>query len=374
MTTHYNIPTLPLAHDVESIAILKQLALTHRRLAELKGIAHTIPNEGILISTLTLQEAKDSSAIENIITTHDDLYRSELFLPDTAFHPAAKEVQVYREAIVAGFRWVREKGGLTNNVIKQIQAILMHSESGFRAVPGTHLKDAEGRIVYTPPQDGQTVKKHMENLESFINDSELSSLDPLVKLAIIHHQFESIHPFYDGNGRTGRIINVLYLVQTGLLDLPILYLSRYITHNKRQYYTLLQAVRDKQGDNTQEWEAWILFMLRAIESTAQETLLLVQKISALMAKYKERLRPLFGKQYKHELLNNLFFHPYTRVDFIAKEMQLHRNTATKYLDKMVEEGILEKHRLGRSNYYINTELFELFLSVSENSGKVLDTP
>lgn len=374
MTTHYNIPTLPLAHDVESIAILKQLALTHRRLAELKGIAHTIPNEGILISTLTLQEAKDSSAIENIITTHDDLYRSELLLPNTAFHPAAKEVQVYREAIVAGFRWVREKGGLTNNVIKQIQAILMHSESGFRDVPGTHLKDAEGRIVYTPPQDGQTVKKHMENLESFINDSDLSALDPLVKLAIIHHQFESIHPFYDGNGRTGRIINVLYLVQTGLLDLPILYLSRYITHNKRQYYTLLQAVRDKQGDNRQEWENWILFMLRAIESTAQETLLLVQKISALMAKYKERLRPLFGKQYKHELLNNLFFHPYTRVDFIAKEMQVHRLTATKYLDKMVEEGILEKQRLGRSNYYINTELFELFLSVSENSGKVLDTP
>lgn len=374
MTTHYNIPTLPLAHDVESIAILKQLALTHRRLAELKGIAHTIPNEGILISTLTLQEAKDSSAIENIITTHDDLYRSELLLPNTAFHPAAKEVQVYREAIVAGFRWVREKGGLTNNVIKQIQAILMHSESGFRALPGTHLKDAEGRIVYTPPQDGQTVKKHMENLESFINDSDLSALDPLIKLAIIHHQFESIHPFYDGNGRTGRIINVLYLVQTGLLDLPILYLSRYITHNKRQYYTLLQAVRNKQGDNRQEWENWILFMLRAIESTARETLLLVQKISALMAKYKERLRPLFGKQYKHELLNNLFFHPYTRVDFIAKEMQVHRLTATKYLDKMVEEGILEKHRLGRSNYYINTELFELFLSVSENSGKVLDTP
>lgn len=374
MTTHYNIPTLPLAHDVESIAILKQLALTHRRLAELKGIAHTIPNEGILISTLTLQEAKDSSAIENIITTHDDLYRSELLLPNTAFHPAAKEVQVYREAIVAGFRWVREKGGLTNNVIKQIQAILMHSESGFRALPGTHLKDAEGRIVYTPPQDGQTVKKHMENLESFINDSDLSALDPLIKLAIIHHQFESIHPFYDGNGRTGRIINVLYLVQAELLDLPILYLSRYITHNKRQYYTLLQAVRDKQGDNRQEWENWILFMLRAIESTAQETLLLVQKISALMAKYKERLRPLFGKQYKHELLNNLFFHPYTRVDFIAKEMQVHRLTATKYLDKMVEEGILEKHRLGRSNYYVNTELFELFLSVSENSRKIIDTP
>lgn len=365
MTTHYNIPTLPLAHDVESIAILKQLALTHRRLAELKGIAHTIPNEGILISTLTLQEAKDSSAIENIITTHDDLYRSELLLPNTAFHPAAKEVQVYREAIVAGFRWVREKGGLTNNVIKQIQAILMHSESGFRAVPGTHLKDAEGRIVYTPPQDGQTVKKHMENLESFINDSDLSALDPLVKLAIIHHQFESIHPFYDGNGRTGRIINVLYLVQAELLDLPILYLSRYITHNKRQYYTLLQAVRDKQGDNRQEWENWILFMLRAIESTAQETLLLVQKISALMAKYKERLRPLFGKQYKHELLNNLFFHPYTRIEFIADELQVHRLTARKYLDQMVEIGILEKKKVGRSNYYINTALFKLFLSVSQ---------
>lgn len=370
MTHSYAIPTLPLAHEVESKTILKQLSLTHRRLAELKGVARSIPNEGILISTLTLQEAKDSSAIENIVTTHDDLFRAELYLTDHAFHPAAKEVQNYRSAIQRGFSLVKEKGCLTNNIIKQIQAILTHTEAGFRAVPGTHLKDAAGHIVYTPPQDARQVEAHMENLESFINDSASSSLDPLVKLAIIHHQFESIHPFYDGNGRTGRIINVLYLVCEGLLDLPILYLSRYITHHKGEYYQLIQAVRDKQGDNTAEWEAWILFMLQAIESTATQTFQLVQSISALMIKHKNTLRPLFGKLYRHELLNNLFFHPYTRVDFVAEELQVHRLTATKYLNKMVEVGILEKRKVGRINYYINIELSKLFLAVSAPASHI----
>ena len=201
-------------------------------------------------------------------------------------------------------------------MIKLIQAELEQNNAGFRTVPGTNLKRNDGEIVYTPPLDSIQIMYYMENLERFINDELISDLDPLIKMAIIHHQFESIHPFYDGNGRTGRIINVLYLVTSGLLDLPILYLSRYITHNKAEYYYLIQAIRDKGENNIEEWENWILFILKGVEETALETIRLVKGISDLMSQYKIVLRKLFEKQYKHELLNNLFFHPYTKIEYI----------------------------------------------------------
>ncbi|MGM9870160.1 MAG: Fic family protein, partial [Sodaliphilus sp.] len=198
-------------------------------------------------------------------------------------------------------------------------------------------------------------------------------IDPLIKMAIIHHQFESIHPFYDGNGRTGRIIAILYLVVNDLLDLPILYLSRYITHNKGEYYRLIQRIRDNAPDNAEVWEKWILFILKGVEETSIETIRLVKSISALMAKYKNILKPLFGKQYKHELLNNLFFHPYTKIEFMERDMSVQRKTATKYLDTIVSEtGLLQKQKLGRSNYYINTELMELFIFRAKNSGGNVD--
>ena len=209
----------------------------------------------------------------------------------------------------------------------------------------------------------------MANLESYINESEIQDIDPLIKLAVIHHQFESIHPFYDGNGRTGRIIAILYLVINDLLDLPILYLSRYITHNKGEYYRLIQAVRDKAPDNFSQWEEWILFILKGIEETSVNTMRLVKSISALMAKYKTILKPLFGQQYKHELINNLFFHPYTKIEFMEKDMMVQRKTAAKYLDKIVGAGLLEKVKLGRSNYYINKELMTLFISQPMNGSK-----
>lgn len=360
----YALPTLPLSYDLETKAVLKQLSQTHRKLAELKGVARTIPNETILINTLTLQEAKDSSEIENIVTTQDDLYCAELQLTSIQSPAAAKEVLDYRTAIQKGFALVKEHKMLTNNFILQIQAALEHNRAGFRSVPGTLLKDTQGRVVYTPPQDAREVQRLMENLEAFINDDSLSDHDPLIKLAVIHHQFESIHPFYDGNGRTGRILNVLYLVLEDLLDLPILYLSRYITHHKVEYYRLIQDIRDKGADNLPEWEAWVLFMLRAVEVTAAQTLTLIQNIGALMADYKQQLRSIFGKQYRHELLNNLFFHPYTRVEYIAGEMQISRPTATRYLDRMVEAGLLEKRRIWRSTLYVNTALVDIFLSVS----------
>ena len=207
----------------------------------------------------------------------------------------------------------------------------------------------------------------MDNLERFINDERLSDLDPLIKLCIIHHQFESIHPFYDGNGRTGRIICVLYLVLTGCLDLPILYLSRYITHNKGEYYRLIQAIRNKNEDNATQWEEWIMFMLKGIEETAIETTRLVKGISKLMAEFKTILRPKFGKQYRHELLNNLFFHPYTKVEFLEKEMMVSRITANRYLNTLVDTGLIERIKIGRSYYYMNLPLINLFMSVSDSN-------
>lgn len=369
MSIEYNIPKLPLDFDFETKAIMRQVTKSNRRLAELKGVALTIPNENILLSSLVLQEALDSSAVENIVTTSDELYRAELDINGGLTNAATKEVLNYREAMQVGFDMVRRNRLLTLNDIKQIQKTLEHNNAGFRTVPGTKLKSSKGEVVYIPPQSGEDVARYMSNLEQYINNPEIHDIDPLIKMAIIHHQFESIHPFYDGNGRTGRIIAILYLVVNDLLDLPILYLSRYITHNKGEYYRLIQRIRDNDPDNAEDWEKWVLFILKGVEETAIETNRLVKSISALMAKYKNILKPLFGKQYKHELLNNLFFHPYTKIEFMERDMSVQRKTAAKYLDTIVSEtGLLKKQKLGRSNYYINTELMELFIFRAENSG------
>ena len=370
----YDIPKLPLPYDLETKLVLKQLNAANRALAELKGVALTIPNENILISTLTLQEAKDSSEVENIVTTQDDLYRGAAeSISDFIVNAATKEVLNYREALQQGFHLVKNKGVLTLSVIQEIQKMLEHNSAGFRSVPGTALKSSDGRTVYTPPQNKQVILRMMDNLELFINDERICDLDPLIKLAIIHHQFESIHPFYDGNGRTGRIICVLFLVLTELLDLPILYLSRYITHHKSEYYRLIQDIRDKNTDNAAEWEAWILFMLKAIEKTASETTRLVKGISKLMTEFKNIIRPKFGRQYRHELLNNLFFHPYTKVEFLEKEMMVSKITATRHLNTLIEIGLVDRVKIGRSVYYINRPLINLLMSVSD-SNKASDIP
>lgn len=362
----YSIPSLPLPYDLETKEVLKQLNRANRKLAELKGVAQTIPNERILISSLTLQEAKDSSEVENIVTTQDNLYRAGLDPSHQFINAATKEVLFYREAINEGFRMVRNKDILTLNDIKHVQEILEQNTAGFRTTPGTQLKrENDGAVIYTPPQDGMAIVRYMSNLEQFINDDHLSQLDPLIKMAIIHHQFESIHPFYDGNGRTGRIINILYLVITGLLDLPILYLSRYITHNKGEYYRLIQAIRDKITDNAAEWEAWILFMLKGVEVTAEDTISLVKNIGRLMAEYKNIIRPDFGSKYNHELLNGLFYHPYTKIDHVVANMQVSRQTASKYLDRIVALGLLKKEKMGKENYYINTRLTNLFIKFGQ---------
>ena len=362
MGKSYSIPTLPLAFDVESKEILRQVNKANRALAELKGVATTIPNEAILINTLTLQEAKESSEIENIVTTQDDLYKAEIDVGKQLITAATKEVLRYRETLQLGFQLVKEEAQLSNKIVKKIQMYLVGNQAGFRSQAGTMLKNGQGETVYTPPQSRDDIERAMANLEAFINRPEMCEIDPLIKMAIIHHQFESIHPFYDGNGRTGRIINVLYLVINRLLDLPILYLSRYITQNESQYYSLIQASRDKGEENSREWHEWILFILKGVEQTALDTTRLVQGISALMQRHKQTLRPLFGKNYRHELLNNLFYHPYTKIEFMQRDLMVQRKTAAKYLNMMVDAKVLVVVKIGRENYYINHALMDLFLN------------
>ncbi len=347
---------LPLDQDIETKKVLKKLVTAHRMLAGLKGIASTIPNENILINTLGIREAKDSSAIENIITTQDDLYKAELNLQGFK-SLQAKEVQHYISALKKGFALVRRKGFLTNNDIIAIQAELEKNSAGFRKLPGTVLKNSlTGEIVHAPPQDYDTILDLMDNLVQFINDDSLSDLDPLVKMAVIHYQFESIHPFYDGNGRTGRIINVLYLVMKDLLDLPILYISRYIIAHKPAYYRLLQEVRDEQ-----HWENWVMYMLDAVEHTARETIAQIKKIRTLMDEYKKLLRTRY-KFYSHELLANLFKHPYTKIEFIQNDLGVSRITASKYLNQLARDGLLRKEKLGLGYYFVNEKLMEILSS------------
>ncbi len=332
--------------------ILKALNAASRQLAELKGVAASMPNQGILISTLGLQEAKDSSAIENIVTTHDELFRAAAF-PEAAAGAAAKEVAHYRQALRVGFAAVRATGLLTNNDILRIQAELEQNDAGFRRLPGTALKDGGGRTVYTPPQDPSAIVRLMGDLERFINDDALFAADPLIKMALIHHQFESIHPFYDGNGRTGRIVNVLYLVKLGLLDIPVLYMSRHIVRTKSEYYRLLQAVRERDA-----WEDWVLYMLAAVERTAAEGIATIQAIKALLLDVKHRTRSQF-KFYSQDLINNMFSHPYTKIEFIQNDLKVSRLTATRYLDALTDAGFLAKQKIGRTNYYINEPLYRI---------------
>ncbi|TCS09971.1 Fic family protein [Caulobacter sp. BK020] len=343
------------------MAVLREAARAHRYLAELKGRAVAIPNQGILIDTLSLQEARASSEIENIVTTQDEMFQATLF-PDSPDGGPAKEVALYRDALKRGHdRLIAQQGLLTNNTIVEMFQVLKRTRGEFRTTPGTALRnDASGDLVYVPPQDHGAIIAYMTALERFVNDEAASDLDPLIKMALIHHQFESIHPFPDGNGRIGRILNVLYLTKVGLLEIPILYLSRYINAHKSDYYRLLQTVRD-----TGQWEAWLLYMLRAVAATSRQTLALVEGVGALMADYKQRLRADHPRLYSQDLLNNLFRHPYTRIEFLQNELGVVRQTAARHLDTLANAGLLEKHSQGRNNYYVNRPLVTLLLSVSE---------
>lgn len=334
--------------------IYKLLIFASRTLSGLNGVAKTIPNRNILINALILQEAKDSSEIENIITTHDELFLAGI--GESKITQEAKEVQDYARALEIG-HWLINKDKLFRNPhILAIQKRLERNNAGFRRQRGTMLKNpSTGEIKHIPPQKYDDIARLMSNLESYINDDSLQDFDPLVKMAIIHYQFESIHPFYDGNGRCGRIINVLYLVYKKLLDLPILYLSGYIVRHKVRYYELLQKVRDEQA-----WEEWISYMLVGVEQTARATSAAINSIKTLMNKTKNTLQNETDF-YTKDLLELLFIHPYTRIESISTKLKITRQTASKYLKKCEELKIVQCIKRGKNHYYVNVELYEIFI-------------
>ena len=342
--------------NLKTNKILEQLTLSSRALAELKGYANTIPNMHILINAVTINEAKDSSAIENIVTTHDDIYK---VLTESGYKEEnAKEVVDYRNAIWLGYEQIKNDGYINTNTIIKIQGTIEHNNAGIRKLPGTELKNSiTGETIYTPPQSEQEITGYLKNLEDFINNNE-DGIDPLIKVCLIHYQFESIHPFYDGNGRTGRILNILYLVLNNLIDSPTLYLSKYINKTKQEYYKLFNEVRDNNN-----FEDWILYILKGIEITSKETITLIEKIQNEMKTYKEEFRNKLPKIYSKELLESLFYEVYTKIAYIEKACNVTRITATSYLNQLEEVGLLESEKIGRERLYKNTRLIKL---LSEN--------
>lgn len=346
----FKVDFLPPNVNCESVEILKTLTKAARSLAELKGEIKKIPNSQILIETLALQEARDSNEVENIVTTNDEIFKE--IVEENITSLEVKEASNYAYALKLGFSLIKEKGILTINDIKRIQEIISPNHP-IRKIPGTNLKNAKKEIIYTPPQNFEEIKILLSNLEEYINNPDLHKIDSLIKMPIIHFQFESIHPFYDGNGRTGRILNILYLVQQKLLDIPALYLSSYVIRNKSEYYSLLQSVRTENN-----WEEWIVWMLKGVEETSKETIKVVNNIKILMDDYKRKIRSEFSF-YSHELINTLFKYPYTKIDFLSKELKVHRNTASSYLNTLTKAGILTKIKIGKSNYYLNKPLFDV---------------
>jgi len=329
-------------------------------LGEVKGAALSLPNQTILIDTIALQEALASSEIENIVTTQDEVFQVALEMQSKQ-SPEAKEVARYRTALKIGWDGMRAQQNIIscNHLIAMCQHLKQHA-TGFRTTPGSILRNqAAGQTVYEPPQDPEVIIRLMADLETFINQDDLCQLDPLIKMALIHHQFESIHPFPDGNGRIGRILNVLYLTRTGLLDQPILYLSRAINRTQPDYYRLLQAVREEAA-----WEEWVVYMLDCISTSAQSVLLLIEGIRELMAETKQEMRSTLPRLYSQDLINHLFRHPYTRIGFVQNDLKVSRLTARSYLKKLAAAGFVSERRSGRDNYYVMDRLVSLLAETS----------
>lgn len=351
----YNdLPLLPPKNSlVETISILKQESKSAVALAELKGLTNTLPNPNILINAVILKEAQASSEIENVITTQDELYQA-LYAKSAKPDLATKEVLRYREALLKGTLFIKEKGFLNTNGIIAIQKELEENNAGLRRLPGTALvNDLTNEVIYTPPDNFDTISDLMKNLEDYLNDDE-DDASPLIKLAIQHYQFESIHPFYDGNGRTGRIINVLYLILKGLLNEPVLYLSSFIIQNKSDYYRLLQEVRTKNN-----WEDWILYLLKGVEQTAQSTIEQINKINLLFNETQMLAQEKLPRIYSKDLIEQLFIHPYCKIEFLVNNLGIERKAASRYLNGLEEIGILKSQQKGKEVIYINTKLYNL---------------
>jgi len=342
----------PEREKIETIKILRQLGKTSNALGELKGVAKIIPNQAMLVNAVVIQEAKDSSEIENIITTQDELYKA--LITKGKYSTETKEVINYRKAIFRGHEIIKKQGFLRLTDIEEIQKMIVENNAGIRSMMGTVLKnDKTGEVVYTPPQEKREILDLLSNFLEHFNLSQ-NDLSPLINLAVLHYQFESIHPFYDGNGRTGRILNILYLIINNLLDIPILYLSSYINENKSEYYKLLNKV-----NSTDNWEKWILYILKAIETTANNTIKKINSIKMLLERSILIAQEKASKIYRKELIELLFEQPYSKIDFVVTRLGIERKAASRYLKKLEEIGILKSQKVGRETIFVNTKLIEI---------------
>ena len=351
-TAYNNLPMLPPQHDIETKAILKKAIAANSALAELRGWSFNQSNPLLLLQSIALQEAKSSSAIENVVTTNDELYQALAVPTDKKISPAAKEVLHYKEALWHGYKKLLDEYPLTINMFIDLFRIVKNRDDGIRATSGTVLKNSFGEIVYTPPDNYDDILRLLSNLEKYINIPDQT--DPLVKLAVIHYQFECIHPFPDGNGRVGRILNVLYLIKERLLTFPILYLSNYIIRYKTEYYKRLKAVTEQSA-----WENWILYMLDAVEVTARETLETIRGIYVAQNEMIDGLREQAPDIYSKELVELLFEQPYCKISFLIDRGIAKKQTASKYLRRLCELGYLDLIKKGRENYYINIKLWNI---------------
>jgi len=349
----YNeLPKLPPKQDIESKKILKKCIEARASLAELKKAAEMLPNQSVLINTLPLLEAQASSEIENIVTTADKLFQYANNFSEAHIDPATKEALRYRTALREGFEEIKSRP--MNTVLAEKLCTTLHGfEMTVRKTPGTTLSNkATGDVIYTPPVGESLLKKKLYNWEKFLHDQ--SDIDPLIKMAIGHYQFEAIHPFTDGNGRTGRILNILYLIEQELLNIPVLYLSRYIIKNKKEYYQYLLKVTI-EGD----WESWIIYMLDAVANTSQWICDKIKNIVTLMEETIEFVKNNIPKIYSRELVELLFVQPYCRISNVVNEGIVKRQTASGYLKKLVSENILSEVEMGREKIYINTRFMEV---------------
>lgn len=352
----YNdLPLLPPKGKIETIAVLKKTIAASRALSELKGAITNLPNPTLFIDTINLQEAQASSAIENIITTQDELFKASI-ADKKIENPATKEVIHYKDALWYGIKQLEKKPILNTNLFIAIMQIIKENKSGIRNAPGTQLSNpTTNKVVYTPPEGEQVIREKLKNLEKFMNIE--NEMDPLIKMAIIHYQFEAIHPFFDGNGRTGRIILLLYLKFTGLMDLPALYLSNYIIKYKNDYYTNLRNVTEK-GD----WETWILYMLDMVEQTATKGRGQIAEIEKVMNKMGAEIQKKLPKIYSKDLLEILFRLPYTKRNFLEDAGLGNLKTVGNYLKELEDAGFLKSEQVGKEKLYFNERLMNAIKS------------
>jgi Fic family protein len=353
----YNaLPLLPPIMEIETKAVLKKAIQANKALAKLVGSAGKLPNQSMLVNSISLQEAKMSSEIENVITTSDELYQA-MSAQKKNVNAATNEVLHYQEALWHGFNAVRKKGMMTTNLFIELVRIIKQNQAGIRKTPGTTITNsAKGEVIYTPPEGDRIIREKLKNLEDYLNLND-EETDPLIKMAVIHYQFEAIHPFIDGNGRAGRIINILYLVQNDLIELPILYLSKYIIENKNAYYEKLRGVTENE-----KWEDWILYILEAIEITAKYTQNKLDQIVSLMERTGKKIKKSLPDIYSKELVEVIFMQPYCKRQFLVDAEIAQLKTAGVYLSKLEEKGILKSTIIGKEKLYLNKKLIDILKS------------